>query len=121
MRTATTLLLVDDEPAVLLLTKTLLERAGYRVAIASGPHTAIDALRGGRPDGLIVDIRLPGMLGSDLLQLLRSPDTRHTPAIAITGDANLAEEDILACGFCAVLRKPFTSEQLLQAVEYYIG
>src|SRR5690606_12797650 len=121
MRTALTILVVEDDPAVLLVVSKALQAAGYQVVIAAGPVTALDRIAEYRPDGMILDIRLPGMLGSELLQLLRSPDAQHTPAIAMTGDPDISAEELREIGFVTLLRKPFTVSTLKEAVAYFIG
>lgn len=121
MRTAMTILVVEDDPAVLLLISKMLEPT-YHVVMASGVNTALERMFEQWPDGFIVDIHLPGMGGTDVLQLLRAhPASRHTPAIAITGDPDIDEAELRARGFTSVVRKPFTAAQLREAVEYFIG
>lgn len=121
MRTALTILVVEDDPAVLLVVSKALQASGYRVVIATGPVTAMDRIAEYQPDGMILDIRLPGMLGSELLQQLRSPEAQHTPAIAITGDPDITMEELREFGFVTLLRKPFTVNALKEAVTWYIG
>jgi CheY-like chemotaxis protein len=121
MRTPLTILVVEDDPAVLLVVTKALQAEGYRVVIAAGPITAMDRIAEYQPDGMILDIRLPGMLGSELLQLLRSPDAQHTPAIAMTGDPDIDPDEMRAIGFVTLLRKPFTVSTLKEAVAYFIG
>lgn len=116
-----TILVVEDDPAVLQLIRKQLEPT-YHVVMAAGANTAMERMYEQWPDGFIVDMHLPGMDGMDLLQVLRAhPNSRHTPAIAITGDHDIQEEDVRARGFVSFLRKPFTAQELRAAIEYFIG
>lgn len=115
------ILVVEDDPAALLFLERALRSFGYHVVVATGSHTALDRIAEFQPDGMILDIHLPGMDGTQLLQFLRHPDASHTPAVAITGDEEISEEEVLANGFLKLLRKPFSPQQLRDTVEYYIG
>jgi CheY-like chemotaxis protein len=116
-----TILIVDDEPQVLHVLASLLTRAGYVALVADGPVTALELVADHEIDGMIVDMHLPGLAGTELLTLLRSPTTRFTPAIAITGDASIDADEIRAHGFVDLLLKPFTPSDLRRVVESNIG
>ena len=116
-----TLLIVDDEPQVLDVLSSLLTRAGYVPLVADGPVTALELVAEHTVDGMILDMHLPGLAGMELLTLLRSPATRFTPAIAITGDSSIDADEIRAHGFVDLLLKPFTPSELRRVVESNIG
>jgi two-component system response regulator AtoC len=116
-----TILIVDDEPQVLDVLSSLLTRAGYIPLVADGPVTALELVAEHTIDGMILDMHLPGLAGMELLTLLRSPATRFTPAIAITGDSSIDADEISAHGFVDLLLKPFTPSELRRVVESNIG
>lgn len=116
-----TILVVEDDHVILQLISRSLRSLGYRVVMARDPESALDAVAGVSPDGIILDIRLPVMHGTELLRLLRRPDAEATPAIAITGDADITEADVRARGFITLLRKPFTMSELSRVVSTFIG
>lgn len=116
-----TILVVEDEHVILQLISRSLRSLGYRVVMARDPESALDAIAGVSPDGIILDIRLPVMQGTELLRLLRTPAAEATPAIAITGDPDITEADVRARGFVALLRKPFTMSELARVVATFIG
>jgi FixJ family two-component response regulator len=110
--------IVDDQAALREATENLLKSAGLKaVSFAS----AEDFLQATPLDGagcLILDVRLPGMSGLELQQRLAA-DGIHVPIVFIT-----AQEDsdgqmraqALRSGALAFLRKPFSDEDLLNAV-----
>lgn len=114
---ATKVLVVDDDPAVLDSLQLLLRSAGFEVG---GFASAKDCLDAGRLAGvgcLVVDVRLPGMSGLDLVRRLRGLG-ETVPAILITGHLEaLAEPQAEADGILAILHKPFTAEELFTWVK----
>ena len=59
---------VDDEPGIALLCKRLLTRAGFQVEAQTDPRQAIDYLKENTIDLLLVDIRMPGVDGFEVIQ-----------------------------------------------------
>jgi CheY-like chemotaxis protein len=112
MRT-TTILIVDDNRAVLGVTKSVLESEGYQVYAAESAKSAIavaQRLQCGL-DLLLTDIVMPEMDGHNLIAIIRRL-CPNVSTIAMSGFApgNPAERDYF------VLAKPFTRDQLLAAV-----
>jgi CheY-like chemotaxis protein len=108
------LLVVDDDPAVRATTARLLEAVGHSVDSVSHATTALAALAAEPFDLVIVDFAMPGMNGAELLQQARlvRPDLR---ALVISGYSDT--EALAATGVGApILPKPFSSDQLLEAV-----
>jgi len=111
--TGQTVLLVEDESAVRLLVREVLEDLGYRAIEASDPQAAIAVLNA--PDAidlLISDVGLPGMNGRQLAELARDgrPDL---PILFITG---YAENAAIRAGFLGsnmeMIAKPFALDVL---------
>ena len=114
-----TILLVDDDPAILELNEILIEREGYDVtAVASGAE-ALRAFAKRRFDVVFLDEEMPGMSGVEVAKRIRaaeSPNGKRQIIFAITG--NSAKEDqarLLASGFDACFSKPFRPEELFKA------
>jgi CheY-like chemotaxis protein len=112
-------LVVDDEPAIRKLLRRMLEPEGYRVSEAGDGWEALRALKSQPADCIITDICMPGMGGCDLIAALRKEAPR-LPVIAITGVVDIRSDSFQnltrAYGVKSVLPKPFTTEQLLEAV-----
>lgn len=82
--------LVDDDPLVLAITRRVLRRAGYVVSICEQAHAALREVEQRKPFALVADLYMPDMNGPELLGLSRecSPDTRR---VLYTGEAQVAE------------------------------
>ncbi len=65
------ILLVDDDRAFRVSTGTLLRDEGYRVVEAEGGQAAVDALKGGEFDLILLDLRMPGVDGIQIVEVLR--------------------------------------------------
>jgi CheY-like chemotaxis protein len=118
------ILIVDDDQAVQVTIRLLLERAGHQVVAASGGRQGIDQLESGDFDLLFLDIFMPGMDGLETMRHVRAQQPA-IPIIVISGrsitpDA-YAEPDFLKMatklGAVASLQKPFRAEALLAAVD----
>ena len=109
-------LLVDDDEAIVEAVGRLLRAEGHEVHTALGCREALKvALRHGC-DVLVSDLVLPDGDGSALLRALRAH--RPVPAVAITGNADeAARSRAERAGFWRVLGKPFLLETLTDAIE----
>ena len=111
-------LIAEDDPAVLDLLTTRLELAGYKTFGARDGHQALDALRSGQPDGMILDLNMPRLDGFGVLaEINRRPLDRQPPILVLT--ARNAAADVKRClslGAKDYLAKPFRDEVLLARV-----
>ena len=108
--------LLDDEPSVLKALGRLLASEGLSAEKFSDPAHFLDYARTHPVRVAVVDIRMPGMTGLEVLSELRalSPDTR---VIILTGENNPAHPaTAFAGGAHAFFHKPFDDERLLQAI-----
>lgn len=105
------ILLVDDEPDALRLTKFVLEKRGAVIQMADTVEQGFQILREWRPDVVVSDISMPGESGYEFIRrvrLLSERDGGQTPAIALTAMAGAHPRDLaLAAGFQAHISKPF--------------
>ncbi len=117
------ILLVDDEAQILETTQLMLELDGHQVTTADGGAEALELLREsaepGEPgiyDIVLTDLGMPGMNGLQLLAAIRAAGYA-LPCLLVTGwGAELAGTDVEAAGAQAVLPKPFSVQQLRQAL-----
>jgi CheY-like chemotaxis protein len=105
-----TILLVDDEPLVLRLTRDLLQRLGYTVLPAATGTEALDLCRDhpDRIDLAIVDMVMPGISGPELFQGLRAMDGDIRGLLSTGYDLADQAEHLFAQGFHGFIQKPFT-------------
>jgi two-component system response regulator (stage 0 sporulation protein F) len=77
------ILVVDDEEGIRLLYKEELEDEGYEVDLASAGMEAIEKLKRSKPDLVILDLKMPGMGGLEVLERIREQD-KELPVIIST-------------------------------------
>jgi two-component system response regulator (stage 0 sporulation protein F) len=110
------LLIVDDETPVLEVLSEYFGGQGYDVETASNGTEALDAVRRRRPDVVLLDIRMPGMDGVELLRRLRDLDA-GLAVIMVTANEDVAlARETLKLGAFDYVAKPFDFKYLDQAV-----
>ena len=117
-------MVVDDEPDVRLIARVVLGAADFEVLEVSSGAAAMEQLAAGvTPDVVLLDVRMPGLDGWDVLKQLREdPALEHLPVVVFTADlsargeapAVLREGDVM-------ITKPFQADDLLRAVETAVG
>ena len=114
-----TILVVEDEQAILEIITFFLEDEGYRVLQALNGDAALSLLEEARPHLIISDIRMPGMDGFALCEEVRAnPDFGQLPFIFLTGRDERADvRKGMGLGADDYLTKPFEPEELLSAVQ----
>ncbi len=112
-------LVVDDEPNILLSLEFLMQQAGYKVVTAADAERAVELIAEHCPDLILLDISLPGMSGFDLLEQLRQQTgTRNLPVIMLTAHGREVErEKGMALGANDYITKPFSTRDLVSRVD----
>ena len=114
---AARILVADDEKEILVSCRKILEHAGYEVATAVDGSEALQLLKASRYDLFLVDLKMPGRSGMEVLSLARTLD----PALIIimfTAFATLETAvEAVKRGAFDYLAKPFTADQLRLAAE----
>src|SRR5215203_3541730 len=108
-------LVVDDEPDVLMLTCTALEDAGYDVIRAKDVPQARKLLLSEIPDLIVTDIMMPEESGFSLIKFIRENSGIKNTPIIVTSVLD-SESEIFQQGADAYLPKPFTPEELIKMV-----
>ena len=110
----TTILVVEDEPAILELLKINLVDAGYEVQAAVDAEAAQVMLKGELPDLLLLDWMLPGQSGLALARSLRTdPRTKELPVIMVTARSDEADKVAgLEAWVDDYVTKPFSPREL---------
>ena len=116
-------LVVDDEPDVLLLCRLNLEQRGHDVLEAPNGDVALERAREGAPDVVVLDLMLPGMDGYQVLRSLRAGEgTSAIPVVVLTAKSLQADrERSRELGAAAFLTKPFLPEELCDMVDRVLG
>jgi CheY-like chemotaxis protein len=116
-------LVVDDEPDVLLLVELLLEADGFDVETAPTAEEALGRIERALPHLLLLDLRMPGLGGWGLLQHLATHGhLAALPVVVLSAHASDdAIDEAMALGCSGYVRKPFTGEELRSAVTAALG
>lgn len=116
-------LVVDDSITVRRVTQRLLQREGYRVALAADGLQALERLQQERPAVVLSDIEMPRMDGFDLARNIRADESlADLPIIMITSRiAEKHHDHARALGVNHYLGKPYSEEELLRLVRSYTG
>jgi len=108
-------LVVDDDPDLRDYVREVLELADYRVKTAANGALALTALAHEAPDVVLLDMRMPGLSGEEILDLLGKL-TGHPPIVVMTA-ADAARDKALAHRNPYYLAKPFDATLLLATIE----
>lgn len=117
------LLVIDDNPQNLKLTRRLLVGEGFAVQTAVDAEQAIVVLETYRPRLILMDLQLPGMDGLELTRRLRSdPHHAHVVILALTAYAMKGDEQkALAAGCDGYITKPIHIDALLKVVTEHLA
>jgi DNA-binding response OmpR family regulator len=112
-------LVVDDEPNIVLSLEFLMEQAGFEVVTAEDGEQALARVTDSQPDLLLLDISLPGISGFDVLERLRSEEaTSGLAIIMLTAHGRDVErEKGMALGADDYITKPFSTQALVEKVK----
>src|ERR1035437_4592977 len=108
------ILIVDDTPVNLKLTRILLVNEGYRVLTAASAEEALEVLRSYRPRLILADIQLPGMDGLEMTRLIKQDErTRDIAVVALTAFAMKGDEQkAMEAGCDGYITKPIDTRTL---------
>lgn len=116
-------LVADDDEDILVLVRTVLERAGYEVVAARDGAEAIAAAQQRRPDLAVLDVSMPELDGLEVLRRLRADaSTSDVPVLLLS--ARVQEDDVargFATGASAYVQKPFSPRELSDRVSELLG
>jgi CheY-like chemotaxis protein len=112
-------LVVDDEPDVLLLCRLNLQQRGHELLEAADGSTALALARDRHPDVIVLDLMLPGISGYDVLEALQRDEvTTDIPVLVLTAKSLRADrERSHGLGASAFLTKPFLPNELCEMVD----
>lgn len=111
-------LVVDDEVNIVDLIAEVLGEEGYTVRQAHDGTSALQEIGVSLPAMILLDLTMPDMVGTTLLQQLRADGISDVPVIIMTAGSYSAEA-LVAQGATDYLPKPFELDELLQCVARY--
>ncbi|HEX3184397.1 MAG TPA: response regulator [Pyrinomonadaceae bacterium] len=108
---------VDDDQSVREALENLISSVGFEVRLFASAENFLDSDTPAQTDCAILDVRLPGLSGLELQQRL-AVDGQSIPVIVITAQADdKTQDEAVAAGAIAFLKKPVTEEVLLTALD----
>ena len=111
------LLLIEDMPSLQMVYEAVLHKAGFAVTSASTAEEGLQKFRAGRPDVVLLDLRLPDRCGLKLMaDLLAEKPELRVIVITANGSINMAVEAMRAGAF-EFLVKPFDETRLISVIE----
>jgi chemosensory pili system protein ChpA (sensor histidine kinase/response regulator) len=116
-------LLADDSISVRRFVGRMLEKAGYRVKLASDGLEALEIVSVSKCDLVVTDLEMPRTNGYELMSHMRqNPETRNIPVMVVTSRAGAKHKDrAIKEGATAFLTKPVQEDQFIAAVANLIG
>lgn len=112
------ILIVDDEPNIVISLEFLMKREGFQVAVAVDGEEALKKIAELQPDLVLLDIMLPKQSGFEVCQEIRAnPEWDHIKIIMLTAKGRDAEvQKGVALGADAYVTKPFSTKELVARV-----
>ena len=115
---ANKILVVDDEPNIVLSLEFLMKQAGFQVRTASDGEAGLTAIAAEQPDLVLLDVMMPRKNGYEVCQAIRAnPDWKAIRIIMLTAKGREVErEKGLALGADDYITKPFSTQEVVEPV-----
>lgn len=117
------ILIVDDEPNIVISLEYLMKKEGFQVAVATDGDTALEMAASFRPDLMLLDVMMPKRSGFEVCEILRAePTFNDLKIVMLTAkgrDSEIAKGTGL--GADAYITKPFSTKDLVARVKSMLG
>lgn len=113
------ILIVDDEPNIVLALELLMKREGYEIRTVGDGERAVEAAGTFRPDLILLDVMMPRMDGYEVCQRIRAdPSLKDIVIVMLTAKGREVErEKGLALGADLYITKPFSTREVVRKVK----
>ena len=117
------ILIVEDQPTSRELLRTVLEKLGHQVQESKNGSEALTAIKGDKPDLILMDLQIPAPDGYAVLKEIRAnPELQTLPVVALTASAMRGDRDkALLAGFTGYMAKPVSLTDLRNEVNRLLG
>jgi len=106
---------IDDEPDFVSTLKEYFELRGYKIDVASKAVEGIELINNKKPDIVVLDLKMPGISGEEVLGLLKSKQPKvNVIFVSAFDDAGKTKSRMLNAGAFAYLDKPLSSLKELE-------
>jgi two-component system alkaline phosphatase synthesis response regulator PhoP len=110
-----TVLVIDDEPAIVDILRSILEEEGYNVITAANGRQGLDLIAASRPDVVICDVMMPLLDGRALCRAVElDPGFHLVPVVLMSAVQNIISRT--DCKYAAYIQKPFDLDSILNTV-----
>jgi len=118
-----TILIVEDEPKNMTLTRDLLKISGYETIEARDGKESVEKAKAAKPNLILMDIMMPKMDGYAACTAIKADQsTRHIPVVMLTAVGyDLNKKLAKQMGADGYVTKPFSRQQLLDAITPLLG
>jgi DNA-binding NtrC family response regulator len=115
------IMIIDDDPGVKLAFEKVLTGEDFLIATSSNSERLVDLIGSKKPRVVILDMKMPGFSGADLLRRIKKLN-RKLPVIIMTAYSNMfTEKDALMLGADAYLKKPFEISTMLSKLRSLVN
>ena len=120
---ARSVLVVDDEPNIVLSLEFLMRQAGYAVRVARDGEAALDAVKADPPELILLDVMMPKRDGFDVCQTIRAnPEWNSVKIVLLTAKGrDIEREKGMALGADDYITKPFSTREVVQRVKQLLA
>lgn len=117
------ILIVDDEPNIVISLEFLMKREGFEVSVAGDGDAALRTVEAERPDLVLLDVMLPKRNGFEVCQQIRgNPQLQSVKVIMLTAKGRDTEiTKGMALGADGYMTKPFSTRDLVNQVKATLG
>ncbi len=115
-------LVVDDEPNIVLSLEFIMKQAGFEVRVARDGDEALGAIEASPPDLVLLDVMMPNRDGYDVCQTIRAnPAWKNIYVIMLTAKGrDIEREKGMALGADDYITKPFSTREVIARVERFL-
>jgi DNA-binding response OmpR family regulator len=115
------IMIIDDDPGIKLAFKKVLTGEDFLISTSSNSERLIDLIGTKKPRVVILDMKMPGYSGADLLRKIKKSN-RKLPVIIMTAYSNMfTEKDAFMLGADAYLKKPFEINAMLSKLRSLVN
>ena len=115
-----TIMLIDDDPTMVKLLKTLLEIEGFHSVSWSGASDVLAEVSQQQPDIVLLDINLRGVNGLDVLKQIRADKSLAEMPVLVTSGMDFREASVEA-GATDFFMKPYRPDRLVNSIRTHVG
>lgn len=117
-----TILIIEDDPDVLILVEKILQGAGYQVLKAENGKTGLQLCKEKRPHLIFLDISLPDINGLEVAKTIKSTEEiKEIPIVVLSAQAMQGTQDkVLKANCNDYISKPFLPHQLTSMAKKYL-